>query len=417
MNAVPLPRSKMTRARWALLASLYMTQYVGQGFLLISLPVIMRGHGAPLEQLGLVYLLGIFWIVKFLWAPLVDSVSFGVHGHYRAWLLLTQGGMLAVLPLIGQCRLPDQFYLIIALGLLHSLFSATQDIASDALAYTLLLPSERALGSSVQTAGGLLGNIIGGGLVLMAYPYVGWRGCSWLLAGTVALCFIQLLVFSEPAHTSLIRLSGGMKRIVTFWKEEGHACWLLLLACYALGIGMVWGIIPPMLADCGWSVGRIGFTVNIAGSLVGMAGAVLSGRLVKSLGRKRMLWTTSACVISSLCVMAVSSSVEIGSLPLQILILSYFAGMSPAMVLLPTLMLDHASPESPATDYTVQFCALTAIQYISGGLSIVVAGSVGYTNILIAGIAAEFFALLLVSRFVLPRGAGGEDAASPYGTR
>ena len=49
---------------WALLASLYMTQFMGMSFFMIALVVIMRRQGMPLERLGGIYLLGLFWVAK-----------------------------------------------------------------------------------------------------------------------------------------------------------------------------------------------------------------------------------------------------------------------------------------------------------------------------------------------------------------
>jgi len=46
------------RATWWLLASLYTTQYLGLGFFMVALVAILRERGVPLEQLGMVYLLG-----------------------------------------------------------------------------------------------------------------------------------------------------------------------------------------------------------------------------------------------------------------------------------------------------------------------------------------------------------------------
>ena len=87
---------------WLLLASLYMTQYLGLGFFWIALVAIMRRQGMPLEQLGVIYLLGLFWVIKVLWAPLIDRYGFGRLGHYRGWMLLTQGGMVLCLVVIGM---------------------------------------------------------------------------------------------------------------------------------------------------------------------------------------------------------------------------------------------------------------------------------------------------------------------------
>ncbi len=68
---------------WLLLVSLYITQNLGLGFFWIALVAIMRQQGFPLERLGVIYLLGLFWVIKFLWAPLIDRIGFG-----RPWPLL-----------------------------------------------------------------------------------------------------------------------------------------------------------------------------------------------------------------------------------------------------------------------------------------------------------------------------------------
>ena len=60
--------------------------------------------------------------------------------------------------------------------------SSTQDIATDGLSRRLLSEKERGLGNGIQSAGGMLGNLLGGGAVLMAYPYLGWKGCMVILA-------------------------------------------------------------------------------------------------------------------------------------------------------------------------------------------------------------------------------------------
>ena len=38
------------------------------------------------------------------------------------------------------------------------------------------------LGNGIQSAGGMIGNLLSGGAVLMAYPYLGWKGCMAILA-------------------------------------------------------------------------------------------------------------------------------------------------------------------------------------------------------------------------------------------
>jgi len=89
------------RSTWSLLFSLYATQYVGISFLLVALVAILRSQGMPLEKLSIVYSLGIFWVFKFLWAPLIDRFSLRRFGHYRIWLLTLQAAMIINLFILG----------------------------------------------------------------------------------------------------------------------------------------------------------------------------------------------------------------------------------------------------------------------------------------------------------------------------
>lgn len=64
-----------------LLSSLYVSQAIGFGFFTEAFIGILRKSGMPLENLSLIYMLGLFMILRFLWAPVVDKVKFK-KGHY-----------------------------------------------------------------------------------------------------------------------------------------------------------------------------------------------------------------------------------------------------------------------------------------------------------------------------------------------
>lgn len=67
----------------------------------------------------------------------------------------------------------DKLIIITAL-ILVGLLAATQDIATEGLAFKLLTKSERGLGGTLKTSGGIIGNILGVGAALTIYEYFGW---------------------------------------------------------------------------------------------------------------------------------------------------------------------------------------------------------------------------------------------------
>ena len=93
------------RPPWALLTTLWVTQYVGIGFLTVGLVAILRADGVSLADLSLVSLLGLAWPLKLLWAPLLDRYGSRRLGHHRSWLLALQSAMvLALLALLAWLR-------------------------------------------------------------------------------------------------------------------------------------------------------------------------------------------------------------------------------------------------------------------------------------------------------------------------
>jgi hypothetical protein len=72
-------------ARYRLLAVLYGSQFIPLAFFLYGLTAVLRKRGVSLEQIALIQLLGLAWVAKFAWAPLVDRYGWGRLGHYRGW--------------------------------------------------------------------------------------------------------------------------------------------------------------------------------------------------------------------------------------------------------------------------------------------------------------------------------------------
>ena len=123
-----------TRRRLTLIASLYVSQAIPLGFLIVALPAILRREGMSLEQTGMLGALALPWLIKFLWAPLIDRYGSARWGHYRSWIIPLQ--TLCVLAVVGisTVDLQDGLLWLVLAGAAFMLASATQDIATDGLA-------------------------------------------------------------------------------------------------------------------------------------------------------------------------------------------------------------------------------------------------------------------------------------------
>lgn len=193
--------------KYVLLGSLWFTQMVPMGFLLTGVPTILRQQGRSLEEIGLVGLVALPWALKFLWAPVVDIYGSRRFGHYRSWIVLLQSLLVLALCLTAQFELKTSYHTLLALFTLICLISATQDIATDALAVNLLAVEERGWANGMQMAANFLGSIVGGGLMLVLYSRWGWRWSLLLVALLVALPLLAVL----RARDLRRRIAGGIR--------------------------------------------------------------------------------------------------------------------------------------------------------------------------------------------------------------
>lgn len=386
------PASLMSPRAWLLLGSLYTTQYLGLGFFVVALGALLRERGAPLETVGLAYMLGLVWPLKALWAPLVDRMRFGRLGHYRGWLLAMQTALVGLLLALGTLDLMADFPLVYALCLAVALTSATQDIAVDGLACRLLTPAQRGLGNGLQIAGGLVGNLLGGGAVLMAYPVIGWGGAMAVLAGGTSVSLIQILVFREPEGPARTVTTGvAFARFLTFWRSPGAGRLILLLLLFPMGSAMAYAVITPALVDAGWPLARIGLVVNVAGSLAGLGAAMATGLWLGRTGRRTAL--LAGALMQTAGIFAVLLVVgEGGAMLAGLGAVLFFVGYNPAATVLATVMMDRASQENPATDYTLQFSItqIAAMGTMTAAASI--AAVIGYGGVVVLAVAASLAA-------------------------
>ncbi|ADD68368.1 major facilitator superfamily MFS_1 [Denitrovibrio acetiphilus DSM 12809] len=396
-----------------MLFSLFVVQFLGFSFLLEGLIVIFRKNGLPLEKIGFVYLLGIFMVFKFLWAPFIDRVRlFKGVGHLKGWLVSIQFLLFGVLVLIGMCDVTEHITVIIALSMVVGFLAATHDVALDALVYRLVGESNRGVGNGIKIAGGMMGYMLGGGLALVLYGLLGWSGSFIFMCTLSVLAIGQLLFFKEGEHVSYGKEKIPYHRIILrFWSGRGKMRWLRLMTIYPMGVSLSYFLIGPIMVDVGWSVEKIGFIVNVLGAAVGAATAYICGRMINRLGRKRMLVVLA--FMQSLCILMLLlpvfgysgfwASLAIGSM-----LLIY----APSSTVLSTIMMDMCSEETPATDFAMQHSLTFLVGIISGIMGTILAGFFGYSLILISASLCSLAGVYLSVRFYSAADTSDETSAA-----
>ena len=382
-----------------LLAGLYTTQTLGLAFVTTSVPVILRKAGAGLDTISLIFVLGLCWSFKFLWAPVIDRYGSRRHGHYRGWLVTLQ--LLMILSTVTASFFPFGGHspVMFLLLVLITFFSATQDIAADGLSVTILRPEERAMGCSVQSAGNMLGFLIGGGVVLMVYQWLGWQGSLLTLAAGMALPLWGVLRYREPRRPAADTGGrAGFGALVNFFKRPGIRHWVAILLTFRINGQITYWLMSTYLVDLGWSIERIGFVLNIVGLALGMAGSALGGTLLSLCGRKAsMLVTMSLSVLGAggflVLLQGGGGTVPLAMYALLVVVMVAY-GLNTTVVF--TVIMDKCDPVSASTDFTLQWSLSGLASMAVGGIAMALAEYVGYAAVISCSIGIGVLTLVLI---------------------
>lgn len=276
--------------KFPVLFSLYIAQSIPMSFFSTVVPVIMRQEKYSLESIGLMQLVKLPWIIKFLWAPLVDSKAKTTR-QLRHWILFSELFYAAVILSIGLFDLQTDFRLIVMLMVIAFIASATQDIAVDIFAILQLTPAQRSIGNSMQSAGSFVGTLFGTGVLLIAYHYFGWTNLLVLLSLFVVFAVVPVMLYRRPVRSEnepQQRIS--IKEIWIFFAEKGKHKRVLILIFYYSGIIGILTLLKPFLVDLGYNVKQIGFMSGIFGTSVATLASLAGGFIIRKTGRRLAMY-------------------------------------------------------------------------------------------------------------------------------
>ncbi|KAI0062645.1 hypothetical protein BV25DRAFT_1915799 [Artomyces pyxidatus] len=155
---VKAPLSADDKKAMALLCILYLIQGVPIGLALGSVPFLLREH-LSYSQLAVFALSSYPYSLKLLWSPIVDSVFLPSLGRRKSWIIPMQT-IIGTLMLSISFRVedlmnnaPDHVFALTFVFTSLVMIAATQDIAVDGWALTLLSQENLGYASTCQTIG------------------------------------------------------------------------------------------------------------------------------------------------------------------------------------------------------------------------------------------------------------------------
>ena len=201
-----------------------------------SLSLWLKEDGLSRSTIGWAGLIFGVYAFNYLWAPLVDRLHIPFLtkklGHRRGWIFLMQLIILASLFLWSISDPSESLTLVITIGLLIAVASATQDITVDALRIEQIGEHEgksMAAGAAMAVVGWWSGYKLGGVLSLFSAEYFQksgvedyWQLTFLILGILIILMNIGLMFIDEPESSERQNKHKETDRLISnkFKKEN-----------------------------------------------------------------------------------------------------------------------------------------------------------------------------------------------------
>jgi PAT family beta-lactamase induction signal transducer AmpG len=277
----------------------------GLPFLLVSYTVAiwLKKHGIVLKEITMIASAGMFYALKFLWAPLLDHVklpgALGRLGQRRSWLLLAQVAVMAGLVAMANLT-PTQLPLFIGATLVVAFFGATQDIAVDAYRIEIAPTSDQGALVATYSLGYRIALIVTGAGALILADHFSWPMIYVVFALAMLVPILatfgarepEVVRTTPPSWRAAMRLSV-IDPFADFFRRYG---WLLasitLLFILLFKIpeqATVGGVMGPFYLDMGFTTTQIGAITKLWGVWIGILGVFVGGAAVARWGAWRSL--------------------------------------------------------------------------------------------------------------------------------
>jgi PAT family beta-lactamase induction signal transducer AmpG len=249
--------------------------------------------------------------LKWLWAPLVDTVRLPVLGRFgqrRSWLWLAGGLVMAAVVFLGSLDPRTDLPMVATAAIIVGVLGATFDIVIDAYRIELLEPQQLGVGSGMYQYGWRIGSVSAGALALVIAARYGWASAYAACALFALPAMLVGVAMGEPTRRRPAPPPAGVvaaaiayfSPLVEFLQRRGALVVLAFVLIHKMGDTLANLTLRLLFDQLGFSNDEIAFYDVGMGFFAYLAGIFVGGVMYASMGMKRS-------VLVSLILMAVSN--------------------------------------------------------------------------------------------------------------
>jgi MFS transporter, PAT family, beta-lactamase induction signal transducer AmpG len=232
------------------------------------------------------------YLLKPLWAPLVDRYPLPFLGRRRGWMLVMQLALAAAIALLALQNPVASLGAVTACALAIVFCSATQDIAIDAWRTDVSGPSERGPAAAANNLGYRTAAWLASAVALVIADHFGWRPAYLLLAGVMLVFCLASARAPEPPYrhapprTLRESLLAPLRELLD---GPDAAILICVVMIFKAGDAFANKLFTPFMMDVGFSKTEIALIVKSLFTVSALGGSVLGGLLMVRLGLLRSM--------------------------------------------------------------------------------------------------------------------------------
>lgn len=399
MAAEGISFERIAPVRWRVLGivgALYTAQFIPLMFAFMAVPIILRTEGHSATTIGLVQLGLLPYLLKFLWAPLIDKYKLG-RNRYKSWIWVLSALHLVSLVALATTDPSGDIMLLFLAYCIATLSVSTQDVAVDALVISVLRPEERPMGATLQNFGAYIGAIIGGFGFLYLYGYIGWT-IAILLQGAIFMLPLIALNFIEEPERAADAPRVTFKTALSFFTQPRIGPWLGIVASMRVPLMMTLLPMRLMMVDQGMTTEEIALWFGLFAMSAGGGATAIFGPLLRNVPRVAALYLVGLINIPVLIGVAYIASGFPDAIRYAIVLI--WAVMPLADIVIYTGAMDKSRPGLAGFDFSAQVAVYSVVGMFAEPIIGVVIDSFGYLPAFIAAIPAALIPLTILWFFV-----------------
>lgn len=244
--------------------------------------------GLHLMTIGYLTLIGLPYIYKFLWSPLLDQYTLPFFkGHRRGWVLLLLLLLIVSVFFLSAIDPKKQLYSFVVLAFVVAFFSATLDSAVDAFRIVFLPEANYGFGNASYVSTYRIGALVGYAATLIIADHYDWHFAYRVMDGLILVGFFLFLFSKEPIHHTLdSKPKSWRTQVIEPFKDllkRRFILWMVLfIILYKFGEALSNALISPFLLNSlHFSLTALGTAYKSASLVASIAGGFLGGYYYK----------------------------------------------------------------------------------------------------------------------------------------